>query len=221
MITAAGTVSPARVFVIGAGVAGLQAISTCRRLGAIVDAYDVRPDVKDQVLSVGGNFIELDIETSDAETETGHAKFMGEEFYKAQQKLMQKVVAVSDVVISTASVLGKKAPVLITKEIVYQMKPGSVIVDLAADTGGNCELTIAGETIEYNGVKIIGVTNLPSSVPRDSSLMYSKNITSFLLNILKNGNLNINTEDEIIRDTLLTHNGAVTNPEVQKLIEQV
>lgn len=220
MITPAGTISPAHVLVIGAGVAGLQAIATCRRLGAVVKAYDVRPDVKDQVISVGGTFVELKLETAHTETSGGYAKFMGEEFYKSQQQLMSEIVAESDVVITTASVVGKKAPVLITKDMVERMKPGSVIVDLAADSGGNCELTSTGGTVVVNSVKIIGDINLPSTIPYHSSQMYSNNISAFLLNIIKDGQLVIDMEDEIVKDTLITRDGQVTNNLVKELLNQ-
>jgi NAD(P) transhydrogenase subunit alpha len=219
MITAAGTITPAKVFVLGAGVAGLQAIATSRRLGASVQAYDVRPVVKEQVESLGAKFVELGIETKESETAGGYAKAMDEEFYRKQREMLSRVVAETDVVITTAAVPGKKAPVLITQDMVQAMRLGSVIVDVAAETGGNCELTRPGEVVEHNGVRILGPLNLPSAIPYHASQMYAKNITAFIQNLVKNGNLNLNTEDQIIRDTLLTHNGEVINPQVRQLLD--
>lgn len=218
LMTAAGTVSPARVFVIGAGVAGLQAIATAKRLGAVVSAYDVRPEVKEQVESVGGKFVELELETGESQDKGGYAKAMGEEFYRKQREMMTRVVAENHVVITTASVPGKKAPVLITAEMVKGMKPGSVIVDLAAERGGNCELTRAGESILSHGVKIIGPVNLPSTVPYHASQMYSKNISTFLLHLVKEGELVIDLSDEITSETLLTLDGEVLNPQVREIL---
>jgi proton-translocating NAD(P)+ transhydrogenase subunit alpha len=218
MITAAGTVTPARVFVIGAGVAGLQAIATARRLGAIVQSYDVRPAVKEQVESLGAQFVELELDTKQAEGAGGYAKAMDEEFYRKQRQMMSKVLGESDVAISTAAIPGKKAPILITAEMVKGMKEGSVIVDLAAETGGNCELTKPGETIEAHGVKILGPVNLPSSIPYHASQMYSRNISAFLQLIVKNGELNLDLEDQIIREALVVHNKEVINPRVRELL---
>jgi NAD(P) transhydrogenase subunit alpha len=218
MITAAGTINAAKVFVIGAGVAGLQAIATARRLGASVSAYDVRPAVKDQVQSLGGKFIEMQLETKAAETKGGYAQEMGDEFYRKQRELMAKVVADNDAVITTAAIPGKKSPVLVTAEMVAKMAPGSVIVDLAAERGGNCELTKADQRVMANGVTILGPTNLPSEAPYHSSQMYAKNITTFLLNLVKDKQLQINTEDEIIRDTLICRDGQVVNPRIQQLL---
>jgi len=218
MMTAAGTVSPARVFVIGAGVAGLQAIATARRLGAVVSAYDVRPAVKEQVESLGGKFVELELETVESEDKGGYAKAMDEEFYRKQREMMTRVVAENHVVITTAAVPGKKAPVLITEEMVKGMTPGSVIVDLAAERGGNCELTRAGETALSHGVTIIGPINLPATVPYHSSQMYSKNISTFLLHLVKEGELVIDLSDEITRETLLTLDGEVLNPRVREIL---
>lgn len=218
MITAAGTITPARVFVVGAGVAGLQAIATSRRLGAVVQAYDVRPAVKEQVESLGAKFLELGLETEEAEASGGYAKAMGEEFYRRQIEMMRQVVAESDVVITTAAVPGKKAPILLTEEMVQVMRPGSVIVDLAAEGGGNCELTRPGETVEVHGVTILGPINLPSTIPYHASQMYAKNLTAFLLNLVKDGELRLNLEDPIIWDTLLTHQGEVVNPQVRELL---
>jgi NAD(P) transhydrogenase subunit alpha len=216
MMTAAGTITPAKVFVVGAGVAGLQAIATAWRLGAVVLAYDVRPAVKEQVESLGAKFVELPLESADAETAGGYAKAMGEEFYRRQREMMTKVVAESDVVITTAAVPGKKAPILITDEMIKGMRSGSVIVDLAAETGGNCELTRPGETVEAHGVTIIGPANLPSTIPYHASMMYANNITAFLQNLVQNGEVRLNLEDPIIRDTLLTHKGEVMNAQVRE-----
>ena len=218
MITAAGTITPARVFVVGAGVAGLQAIATSHRLGAVVQAYDVRPIVKEQVESLGAKFVELELETKEAEAAGGYAKAMGEEFYRRQRDMMKQVVAESDVVITTAAILGEKAPIIITREMIEGMRPGSVIIDLAAEAGGNCELTQAGKTLEVHGVSIIGPINLPSTIPYHASQMYAKNITAFLLNLVKDGKLQINLEDQIIRDTLLTYQGAIVNPQIRELL---
>ncbi len=212
MMTAAGTIAPAHVFVVGAGVAGLQAIASAKRLGAVVRAYDVRPAVKEQVESVGGKFVEMELETEDAEATGGYAREMGEEFLRKQREMMTKVVADSDVVITTAAVPGKKAPVLITAEMVKGMKPGSVIIDLAAERGGNCELTRAGQTVDEGGVSIAGPMNLPSSVPYHASQMYSKNITSFLALLVKDGALQVDSDDEIIQATMVTRNGKVLLP---------
>lgn len=209
MMTAAGTISPAHVFVVGAGVAGLQAIASSKRLGAVVHAYDVRPAVKEQVESLGGKFVELELETKDSETAGGYAKEMGEDFLRKQREMMLKVVAASDVVITTAAVPGKKAPILITSEMVRGMTPDSVIVDLAAERGGNCELTKPGETIEVNGVKIIGPVNLPATVPYHASQMYSKNLSNFLTLLVKDGAARLDDDDEIIKSTMVTRGGNV------------
>jgi NAD(P) transhydrogenase subunit alpha len=211
LTTAAGTILPAQVFVIGAGVAGLQAIATARRLGAVVRAYDIRPATKQEVESLGAKFVELGLETQEAEDKRGYAKDMGDEFYKKQREMLTKVIAESDVVISTAVVPGKKAPVLITEEMVKGMKPGSVIVDLAAERGGNCELTKAGEVVQKYGVTIIGPVNVPASVPFHASQMYSKNITNFCMLFLKNGKIELNFQDDILSSTLLTKDGKVVN----------
>ncbi len=216
MMTAAGTITPARVLVIGAGVAGLQAIATCNRLGAIVSAYDIRPAVKEQVQSLGAKFVELELDTGEAEDKGGYAKAMDEEFYRKQRELMAKVVAENDAVISTAAIPGKKAPILITEEMVTGMKPGSVIVDLAAESGGNCEATVAGETVDKNGVKIIGPVNVPSTVPYHASQMYAKNISNLLLLMVKDEELNIDLEDEILKDSLVTDGGSVVNDRVKE-----
>ncbi len=218
MITAAGTITPARVFVVGAGVAGLQAIATSRRLGAVVQAYDVRPAVKEQVESLGAKFVELELETEEAETSGGYAQAMGEKFYRRQREMMKRVVVESDVVITTAAIPGKKSPVLITEEMVKGMEPGSVIVDLAAEGGGNCELTKLGETIEAHRVIIMGPENIASTIPYHASQMYAKNLAAFLKNMTDNGELRLDLKDRIIRDSLITHQGEVVNPQVRELL---
>jgi NAD(P) transhydrogenase subunit alpha len=218
MITAAGTLSAAKVFVIGAGVAGLQAIATARRLGAAVSAYDVRPAVKEQVQSLGAKFVEVALETATAETKGGYAQQMDEEFYRRQRELMARVVADSDVVITTAAVPGKKSPILVTAEMVDQMAPGAVIVDLAAERGGNCERTRPGQSVVEGGVTILGPLNLPAEVPQHASQMYAKNISTFLLNLVKDKQVQINLEDEIIRDTLIARDGRIVNPRVEQLL---
>ena len=220
MMTAAGTTRPARVLVIGAGVAGLQAIATAHRLGAVVQAYDVRPAVREQVESLGAKFVELELKTEGSEGSGGYAQAMDEEFYKRQQEMMSRVVAESDVVITTAVVAGRKAPTLITEEAVQGMHSGSVILDLAAEGGGNCELTRPGEKVEYNGVTILGPTDLPSTVAYHASQMYARNVAAFLQNLVKEGQLHLNLEDEIIGDTLLAHQGELVNPQVQELLAQ-
>jgi len=217
-MTAAGTVAPAKVFVIGAGVAGLQAIATAKRLGAVVKGYDIRPAVKEQVESLGAKFVEMELEAGEAEDKGGYAKAMDEEFYRKQRELMTRVVAENDVVITTAAIPGKKAPILITADMVKGMAPGSVIVDLAAERGGNCELTKPGQTVEEYGVHIIGLENLPSSVPFHASQMYARNITTFLLHLIKDGKFNIDQDDEITRETLITHGGKIVHSRVRELL---
>ena len=223
LMTAAGTVSPARVFIVGAGVAGLQAISAARRLGAKVEAYDVRPAVKEQVQSLGARFVELPLESADAEDKGGYAKAQDESFYRRQREMMLKVVAASDVVITTALIPGKRAPILITKEMVEAMPPGSVIVDLAAERGGNCELTQPDQIVRHHDVTIIAPSNPPALVPYHASQMYSKNITTFLMHLLgkdgaKQPTLVLDANDEITRETLLTKDGAVVHPRVRDLL---
>jgi NAD(P) transhydrogenase subunit alpha len=222
LMTAAGTISSARVFIVGAGVAGLQAIATARRLGAKVEAYDVRPAVKEQVQSLGGKFVELPIETADSEDKGGYARAQDESFYRRQREMMLKVVAGNDIVITTALIPGKRAPILLTTEMVEAMIPGSVVVDLAAERGGNCELTRPDETVHHKGVIIIGPSNPPALVPYHASQMYSKNIVTFLTHLLgKTGaqpaSLPIDTSDEITRETLLTQNGSVVHQRVREL----
>ena len=216
LTTAAGTITPARVFVIGAGVAGLQAIATARRLGAVASAYDLRPAAKEQVQSLGGRFVELPIEAKDAEDARGYARAQDETFYRRQRELLGKVVVESDVVISAAVIPGKKPPILVTKEMVASMAPGSVIVDLAGERGGNCELTRPGEIVVEHGVTIIGWFNLASTVPYHASQMYSRNVTAFLLHLVKDGKLQLNMDDEIIRETMLTRGGEVVNARVRE-----
>ncbi len=218
LMTAAGTVTPAKVLIIGAGVAGLQAISVARRLGASVEAYDIRPAVKEQILSLGAKFVELPLETGDAEDKGGYAKAQDEAFYQKQRELLGKVIASSDVVVSTAAVPGKKAPILITKEMVAGMAPGSVIVDLAAERGGNCELTKPGETIVAHGVTIQGPENLSSTVPYHASQMYAKNVATFLLHLVKKGELTLDMEDEITKETIMTQNGDVVQPRIREML---
>jgi len=219
LMTAAGTVAPARVLVIGAGVAGLQAIATARRLGAVVSGYDIRAAVKEQVESLGARFVVLDVEPAGAEDKGGYAKAMGEDFYRRQRDAMGGLLAEQNVVITTAAVPGKKAPVLITREMVERMAPGSVVVDIAAERGGNCELTRPGETVEHNGVSILGPVNLASTVPYHASQMYAKNIATFLKYLIgKDGQLALNREDEIVRETLVTHGGEVVHAKVRELM---
>lgn len=214
LMTAAGTLAPAKVFVLGAGVAGLQAIATARRLGAVVEAYDVRPAVKEQVESLGAKFLELPLETAGVEDKSGYAKALDEEFYRRQRELMARAVAEHDVVITTAAVPGRRAPVLVTREMVAAMRPGSVIVDLAAERGGNCELTRPGETVVEGGVTILGPLNLPSSVPVHASQMYARNISTFLLNMVKEGRLAPDANDQIVRETLIIDRGQVVHPQL-------
>jgi NAD(P) transhydrogenase subunit alpha len=216
LTTAAGTITPARVFIIGAGVAGLQAISTARRLGAVASAYDLRPAAKEQVQSLGGRFVELPIEAKDAQDARGYARAQDETFYQRQRELLGKAVADSDVVITAAVIPGKKPPTLVTKEMVASMAPGSVIVDLASERGGNCELTKPGEVVIEHGVTIIGYYNLATGMPYHASQMYSRNLSAFLLHLVKDGKLQLNLEDEIIRETLLTKDGEVVNPRIRE-----
>jgi NAD(P) transhydrogenase subunit alpha len=216
LTTAAGTITPARVLVIGAGVAGLQAIATARRLGAVTSAYDLRPAAKEQVQSLGARFVELPLEAQDAEDARGYARAQDERFYERQRELLGRVVAESDVVITAAVIPGKVSPVLVTRAMVDRMAPGSVIVDLAAERGGNCEVTRPGERILEQGVTIIGTFNLASTVPYHASQMYARNLSAFLLHLVKDGKLELNRSDEIIRDTLLTADGAVVNTRVRE-----
>ena len=216
LTTAAGTITPARVFVIGAGVAGLQAIATSRRLGAVTSAYDLRPAAKEQVQSLGGRFVELPIEAKDAQDARGYARAQDEDFYRRQRELLGKVVQESDVVITAAVIPGKKSPVLVTEEMVKTMAPGSVILDLAAERGGNCELTERGKTVIKHGVNLIGAINLASGVPYHASQMYARNITAFLTHLIKDQKLNLNLGDEIVRETLLTGGGEIVQQRVRE-----
>lgn len=218
LITAAGTLNAAKVLIVGAGVAGLQAIATARRLGAAVSAYDVRPAVKEQVQSLGAKFVEMPLETKQAEGQGGYAQQMDEEFYRKQRELMKRVVGESDVVITTAAIPGKKSPVLVTAEMVAGMTPGAVIVDLAAERGGNCELTKGGQTVVADGVTIIGPLDLPSDAAQHASQMYAKNISNFLLNMVKDKQLQLNLDDEIVRETLITRDGRVVHPRIESLL---
>jgi H+-translocating NAD(P) transhydrogenase subunit alpha len=217
LTTAAGTITPARVLVIGAGVAGLQAIATARRLGAVASAYDLRPASKEQVESLGGRFVELPVEAKDAQDARGYARAQDDTFYERQRQLLGKVVAESDVVITAAVIPGKKSPVLVTEDMVAKMTPGSVIVDLAAERGGNCELTRPGDLVVVkHGVTIVGWLNLASTVPYHASQMYAKNVTAFLLHLVKDGKLRLDLTDEIIRETLLTRGGEVVNARIRE-----
>jgi NAD(P) transhydrogenase subunit alpha len=211
LMTAAGTVTAARVFVLGAGVAGLQAIGTAKRLGAVVEAYDTRPVVKEQVESLGGKFVELGLETRDAEEKTGYAKAQSEAFYRQQQEMLLKYVAAADAVIPTALVPGKRAPVLITEEMVQAMRPGSVIVDLAAEQGGNCAVTEPGKEVVKHGVLVVGPVNLASTLPYHASQMYARNVTNYLAHLVKEGRVHLDLGDELTRGPLVTHLGEVVH----------
>jgi NAD(P) transhydrogenase subunit alpha len=216
LMTAAGTVAPARVLVIGAGVAGLQAIATARRLGAVVSGYDIRPAVKEQVESLGARFVVLDLENQTAEDKGGYAKAMGEDFYRRQRELLGDVLAQQNVVVTTAAIPGKKAPILITAEMAARMAVGSLIVDIAAERGGNCELTRPGETVDRNGVQILGPVNLAAEVPYHASQMYAKNIATFLKYLITDGQIILNRDDEIVRETLVTYGGEIVHPRVRQ-----
>jgi len=219
LTTAAGTITPARAFVIGCGVAGLQAIATARRLGAVISAYDVRPAAKEQVQSLGGRFVELPIEAKDAQDARGYARAQDEDFYRRQRELLGKVVQESDVVITAAVIPGKISPVLVTEAMVKSMAPGSVIVDLAAERGGNCEITEASKTVVKHGVTIVGAINLANGVPYHASMMYARNITAFLTYLIKDQKLNLNLEDEIVRETLLTRGGEIVQARVREFLK--
>ncbi len=215
LMTAAGTMTPARVLIIGAGVAGLQAIGTARRLGAVVEAYDTRPAVKEQVESLGAKFVQMALDTAGAEDKSGYARAQSEEFYRQQRKMMTQWVAASDVVITTALVPGQRAPVLITEEMVRGMRPGSVIVDLAAEQGGNCALTEPGQDVVRHGVLIAGPTNLPSTLPFHASQMYARTVTSFLGHLVREGKIHLDLEDELTRGPLVTHQGEIVHATVK------
>lgn len=218
MMTAAGTLSPARAFIIGAGVAGLQAIATARRLGAVVQAYDVRPAVREQVESLGAKFVELDLEAGQSEDKGGYAKAMGEEFYQRQRDLLADVVSESDVVITTAAIPGRQSPLLITADAVRGMPDGGVIVDLAAERGGNCELSQPDQRIVEHGITILGPTNLPSEIPRHASQMFSKNVTTLVQHLVDEGNIVFDLEDEITSGTLATHEHQVRHPRIREIL---
>ena len=216
LMTAAGTIAPARVLVLGAGVAGLQAIATARRLGAVIEAYDVRPAVKEEVQSLGARFIELELEAQ--EGTGGYAREQTEEFLRRQRELIGKHVAASDVVITTAAIPGRRAPVLVTAEMVREMRPGSVVVDLAAESGGNVEGSRPGETVDAGGVAVFGAQNLPSTMPVHASQLYSKNVTSLLEHLAPEGALKLDFEDEITKGTCVTHGGEIVNERVKEML---
>ncbi|HUY36148.1 MAG TPA: NAD(P) transhydrogenase subunit alpha [Pirellulales bacterium] len=218
MMTAAGTISPSKVFIVGAGVAGLQAIASARRLGAVVEAYDVRPVVKEQVESLGARFLDLPLKTAAAQDQGGYATAQDEAFLQRQREMMLKAMASNDVVITTAAVPGRKAPILVTREMVQAMQPGSVIVDLAAERGGNCELTRPGETVVVNGVTILGPTNLPGTVPLHASQMYARNISTFLSHLVNDGRFAFDMADEITRETLVARDGEVVHARVREVL---
>ena len=217
MMTASGTIRPAKILVLGAGVAGLQAIATAKRLGALVTGYDIRPAVKEQVESLGAKFLEDDFKNTEVETDSGYAKEMSDDFYANQQKLLLRAIAETDAVITTAAIPGKKAPILITSEMVSNMKAGSVIVDLAAETGGNCELTEINQTVNHNGVSIVGTTNLHSTLPTDASQVYSNNISNLVSYIVKNNDSEIKIEDPILKEVVVTHKGNIVHPVIKEL----
>ncbi|KGE71962.1 Re/Si-specific NAD(P)(+) transhydrogenase subunit alpha [Spirochaeta lutea] len=219
MMTAAGTIVPAKAFILGVGVAGLQAIATTKRLGAVVSAYDVRPAVKDQVLSLGAKFVEMELDTADSESSGGYAKAMDEEFYRKQRELLTGVLKETDVVITTAAIPGKKSPVLITEEMVKEMQPGSVVVDLAVERGGNCELSEAGKTVVKHGVTIIGPVNVPAALAYHASQLFSKNLETFFLNLFsKEGDLKSPGEDEIVDTTRILADGGAVHEDRRKIL---
>ncbi|MEW4451830.1 NAD(P) transhydrogenase subunit alpha [Bremerella sp. JC817] len=218
LMTAAGTLSPAKVFVIGAGVAGLQAIATAKRLGAVVTAYDVRPDAKEQIESLGAKSVQLDLQSEGSQDKGGYAKDLGDEFYKKQREFMGEICSTNDVVITTAAIPGRKSPLLITTEGIKRMAPGSVAIDLAAQRGGNIEASEPDQTIHLEGITILGPTNLASEIPNHASQMYSHNITKFLLNMVKENALNLNLSDEIVAGTLATSDGEVVHPRLREML---
>lgn len=219
LMTAAGTLKPARVFIMGAGVAGLQAAATAKRLGAIVEAYDVRPAAREQILSVGAKPVELELETDNAEGQGGYAKAQGEDFLKRQREAMAQVLAQQDIVITTAAIPGTKSPVLVTADMVKQMKPGAVIVDLAAERGGNCELTRLNETVVEHGVTIVGPENIPATVATHASQMYGRNVENLLQLIVNDeGQLALDFEDSIVAETVVAHEGEVPHPRLRDLL---
>ncbi|MDX1439989.1 MAG: NAD(P) transhydrogenase subunit alpha, partial [Rubricoccaceae bacterium] len=219
LTTAAGTVRPAKVLILGAGVAGLQALATARRLGAVTAAYDIRPAAREQVESVGAQFIELELDTADSEDKGGYAKALAEDKQKRQIELLAKHIAEHDVVITTALIPGRPAPLLITRQGVEGMKPGSVIVDLAAPNGGNCELTKAGENITHQGVQILGPLNLPSGMPLHASQMYARTVAALIMEYLGEDGFALNFDDEIVQGSVVTRGGEVTNERVLQKLE--
>ena len=221
LMTAAGTIPPAKVLILGAGVAGLQAIATAKRLGAQVEVFDVRPEVKEQVESLGAKFVEVESSEDDGVGEGGYAKETSDEYKEKQQALMKEHIVKSDLVITTALIPGKAAPILISKDMVDAMKKGSVVVDLAAENGGNCEYTKAGEVINQNEIIIDGTLNLPSSMQVHSSQLYAKNISTFISHMTKEGNLNIDLDDEIISGSMFTHQGKITHKPTQQAVENL
>ena len=218
LMTAAGTLQPARVLIMGVGVAGLQACATAKRLGAVVEAYDVRPAAREQIISVGAKPVELDLQTESSEDAGGYAKEQSEEFLRRQRELMTEVVARQDIIITTAAVPGAKSPILVTQDMVKAMKPGSVIVDLAAERGGNCDLTKQGETVVAHEVTILGPENVPSDLAHHASQMFGKNMQTLLELILDDGSINLNFDDEIIAGTVVSHQGDVPHPHMRKLL---
>lgn len=218
LMTAAGTLQPARVLIMGVGVAGLQACATAKRLGAVVEAYDVRPAAREQIISVGAKPVELDLQTESSEDAGGYAKEQSEEFLRRQRELMTEVVARQDIIITTAAVPGAKSPILVTEDMVKAMKPGSVIVDLAAERGGNCDLTKQGETVVAHDVTILGPENVPSDLARHASQMFGKNMQTLLELIIEDGSINLNFDDEIIAGTVVSHQGEVPHPHMRKLL---
>ena len=218
LMTAAGTLQPARVLIMGVGVAGLQACATAKRLGAVVEAYDVRPAAREQILSVGAKPVELDLQTESSEGAGGYAKEQSEEFLRRQRELMTEVVAQQDIIITTAAVPGAKSPILVTEDMVKAMKPGSVIVDLAAERGGNCDLTVQGETVVAHDVTILGPENVPSELANHASQMFGKNMQTLLELIIQEGQINLNFEDEIVAGTVVAHAGEVPHPHMRKLL---
>ncbi|EAS47023.1 nicotinamide nucleotide transhydrogenase, subunit alpha [gamma proteobacterium HTCC2207] len=219
LMTAAGTLQPARVLIMGVGVAGLQACATAKRLGAVVEAYDVRPAAREQIISVGAKPVELDLDTGESEGAGGYAKAQGEDFLKRQRELMTAVVAEQDIIITTAAIPGAKSPILVTEDMVKAMKPGAVIVDLAAERGGNCDLTEEGKTVVAHGVTILGPENVPSELAYHASQMYGKNMQTLLELILDDeGNLNLDFNDEIVAGTVVAHEGKIPHPHMRKLL---
>jgi len=217
LMSAAGTIPPARVLVLGAGVAGLQAIATARRLGAVVEAYDVRPAVKEEVQSLGARFLELELEAQ--EGEGGYARAQSDEFLQKQRELLTERVSASDVVVTTAAIPGRRAPVLVTGEMVRGMRPGSVIVDLASETGGNCELTELNKVVDVDGVFVDGTGNVPSTVPLHASILYARNVANLFLSLYKDGKVELDFEDDITRGCCVTHGGEIVHERARELME--